>query len=250
MDINELKKNWDEFGKTDPLWAILSDSKKRGNKWKLDEFFYTGQSEIDELMKYVESLGIDLQRRKALDFGCGIGRLTQPLANYFTEVYGVDIASSMIELANKYNRFGDRCSYYLNERDDLRLFRDAVFDFIYSNIVLQHMEPAYSKNYMKEFLRILTPHGLLIFQLPGEQETTLWQSLKSLIPTFIVDLYRKLRYGDITLKGDASRMEMFGTKKEEIVKFLEENNAKIIEIKRDRSAGKGWISFQYCVTKN
>lgn len=243
MNLNELKKNWNEFGKIDPLWAILTDPKKRGNKWRIDEFFNTGQREIDAIMKYVESLGINIQRRKALDFGCGVGRLTQALANYFDEVYGVDIALSMIELANKYNRFGDKCRYYLNESNDLKLFRDAEFDFIYTNIVLQHMNPIYSKNYIKEFLRILSPHGLLIFQLPSERVITLKLLIINILPVAILDLYHKVRYGNYP------KMEMYGIKKDDVVKFLKENNAKIIDIKQDQSAGKWWVSYQYYVTR-
>jgi len=165
MDIKELQKNWDEFGKTDPLWSIITSPDKKGNKWDVDEFFATGEREIDAVMEYIKFLGIAVSHRKALDFGCGIGRLTQALARYFDEVYGVDIAPSMVELAKKYNRYGDKCRYYLNETDDLKLFSDNSVHLIYTNITLQHMEPRYSKNYIKEFLRILAPQGVLIFQL-------------------------------------------------------------------------------------
>ena len=37
----------------------------------------------------------------ALDFGCGVWRLTQPLADHFKEVCGIDISPNFIELANK-----------------------------------------------------------------------------------------------------------------------------------------------------
>lgn len=145
MDIKELQRNWDAFGKTDPLWAILTDPEKRGGKWDLDEFFKAGDDTINKIFKYIESIGINFRRGRALDFGCGVGRLTQPLTRYFNEVIGVDIAPSMIELARKYNRHGDRCKYYLNPDNDLRQFPDDSFDFIISIITLQHMKPRYIK---------------------------------------------------------------------------------------------------------
>ena len=43
--------------------------------------------------------GSPAARRSALDFGCGIGRLSQALAEHFDQVYGVDISPKMIELA-------------------------------------------------------------------------------------------------------------------------------------------------------
>ncbi len=39
----------------------------------------------------------------------------------------------MIELAKKYKCQNDKCKYYLNDADDLKLFPDYKFDFIYSN---------------------------------------------------------------------------------------------------------------------
>ncbi|MCX7048071.1 MAG: class I SAM-dependent methyltransferase [Candidatus Sumerlaeota bacterium] len=169
MDLDKTKENWDAFGRKDPLFAIASWPEKKGNLWNPEEFFQTGAREIQDTMQYVESLGVPLKRDKALDFGCGVGRLTQALAEYFDEVIGIDIAPSMIELARKYNRHGERCRYVLNESDDLRAFPDSAFQFIYSNITLQHLEPVYTLRYLREFIRILAPGGLLLFQLPSER---------------------------------------------------------------------------------
>ena len=130
MELKELQRNWNQFGKRDPLWAIITWDDKKGSKWNADEFFETGKQEIREVMQYVEKLGLLQQRGRALDFGCGVGRLMQALANYFEEVVGIDIASSMVKIAKQYNRFGARCIYYVNGADDLRLFSDQEFHFI------------------------------------------------------------------------------------------------------------------------
>jgi SAM-dependent methyltransferase len=167
MDLKELEKHWDTLGRTDPLWAILTDPSKRGEKWDLDEFFLTGQREISDVLNYISSLGLPLRRGKALDFGCGVGRVTQALCTHFQECAGVDIAPSMIQLAEKYNRHGGKCRYYLNSSQNLELFPDGTFDLIYSGLVLQHMEPTYSKGYIKEFLRVLAPGGCAVFQFPS-----------------------------------------------------------------------------------
>ncbi|NJM69671.1 MAG: class I SAM-dependent methyltransferase [Scytonema sp. RU_4_4] len=168
MELNELQKHWHEFGKEDPFWSILSDPAKKGNKWELKEFFKSGEEEIEAVFKYLESLGVSYSHKRALDFGCGVGRLTQGLCRYFDECIGVDIAPSMIKLANKYNYYGHKCKYYINDSDNLSLYKNNYFDFIYSRIVLQHIIPKYSMNYLKEFVRILAPSGLLVFQVPSE----------------------------------------------------------------------------------
>lgn len=86
MTLKRLRRHWDLLGKKDPLWAVLALESKRGNRWGVDEFFATGQDEIEEVTKYVEALGVELDRRNALDFGCGVGRLTQALADRFEVV--------------------------------------------------------------------------------------------------------------------------------------------------------------------
>jgi SAM-dependent methyltransferase len=168
MSLKDVQKNWNEFGRTDPLWAILTVPDKKNNQWNTEEFFDTGQREIAEVMTYVGTLPVSLARRRALDFGCGVGRLTQALCDYFESCVGVDIAASMIKQARLYNRHGDRCQYFLNESNDLRLFADDTFDLVYSVIVLQHMAPRYSRKYIQEFFRVLAPGGLAIFQIPSE----------------------------------------------------------------------------------
>jgi len=167
-ELRDVRDNWNEFGKRDALWSILTVDSKKNGQWDLVEFFGAGEREISGVMGYVESLKLPLRRGKALDFGCGVGRLTQALCRQFEECHGVDIAESMVELAHQYNRFGSRCHYHLNVAHDLRLFAENTFDFVYSNIVLQHNKPVHSRRFIQEFLRILAPGGVVVFQIPSE----------------------------------------------------------------------------------
>lgn len=258
MNLKELKRNWNEFGRIDPLWAILTDPDKKGNRWQIDDFFKTGEKEVKEVFEYVESLSIVVSRRKALDFGCGVGRVSQALACYFDEVCGVDIAPSMVELAKKHKHHGDKCKYYLNDTNDLKFLNDNSFDFVYSNITLQHIEPRYARNYIKEFLRALAPHGLIIFQLPSEPildrdckpTRKLKQLIKSLIPEPLLELYREVKIKRLRVSSRGQPiMELHGIKREEVVTFLKKSGAKIVDILQDQSAGPHWMSFRYCITK-
>ena len=58
-------------------------------------------------------------------------------------------------------------SFRCNSRSDLGDFDDAQFDLVASDIVLQHLpdEPTV-QGYIAEFVRVLAPGGLLVFQLP------------------------------------------------------------------------------------
>lgn len=241
MNIKELQKTWNEMGKIDPLWSIIAWPEKRGNRWRVDEFFETGVNEIDAVIKYIETLGFNISRKRALDFGCGVGRLTQALGHYFDEVYGVDIAPSLIALAEEHNSQGSKITYYLNETDDLKVFPDEYFDFIYTSLTLQHMEPRYSTSYIKEFLRTINSHGVVIFQLPGESTRTIKRLITRIAPSILLNVYSNVKYG-------YPLIEMHGIKPENVVRFLEENGARIVDIERDQWADKGSVSFRYCVT--
>src|SRR2546426_6657638 len=239
--LRKLQKNWDRFGQVDPLWAIVTWPGKKGNRWDPTEFFKTGEAEITSVLEHATSLGLNLRYRKALDFGCGVGRLTQTLAEYFDEVYGVDIAPSMLKLAERFNRHGNKCRYVLNETDNLRLFHDDTFDFIYTGNTLQHMEPQFSKSYLKEFLRVLSPQGVCFFQIPGglipgspaltphATGHKLREYIKRVTPGPVLRLYRLLKYGHASrtgptkMRAEGAVMDMYRIERGEVIGFVGEN---------------------------
>ena len=165
--LDELREYWDSHAQRDPLWAVLSEESKSGGRWDVGRFFETGVHEMASIFYQLDSRHIEVARGAALDFGCGVGRLTQALASSFDRVVGVDVSPRMLALAAAFNRFPSRVSYTNNQRDDLGLFGNSTFDFIVSNIVLQHLPPALALAYIGEFFRVLAPGGILVFQLPS-----------------------------------------------------------------------------------
>lgn len=169
VDLRDLRDTWNELGRRDAMWAVLSGPFEGRRDWNAEDFFRTGVEEVEAVLARCASLGAAPARDRALDFGCGIGRLSQALAQHFREVDGVDIASAMLEQARQHNRAGDRCRFHLNDSDSLALFGDATFDFVYTSITLQHMEPRYSRRFLAEFFRVVKPGGVVVFQIPAEQ---------------------------------------------------------------------------------
>ncbi len=167
MGLKHVQKTYDELGDRDPLYAVLSFPDARNNRWDPEVFFARGQAEIDAALQELESRGVSFERGRALDFGCGVGRLTQALGAHFGRVDGVDISRSMVENARGFNRLGERCAYHVNTEPDLALFEDRSFDFVYSNITLQHIPPDASLAYIGEFMRVLRPGGVALFQIPS-----------------------------------------------------------------------------------
>ena len=169
--LQDSQRYWDRHAASDPLWTVLAFPDKSGGRWTLHEFMKTGEREIALLFHRVQELQLKLPWRRALDFGCGVGRLTQALARRQERVLGADISPVMIDLAARLNRYPDRVEYVCTADNALEALHSGSFDCIYSNIVLQHVPPDVSVQYLHEFFRLLEPAGVLVFQLPSHRDS-------------------------------------------------------------------------------
>jgi SAM-dependent methyltransferase len=232
---------WEKHARTDPMWAILTCPAKAGGLWTREEFFATGLGEIAYVMTKAKRWAVPRNRGTVLDFGCGVGRLSQALADHFEHVTGVDISSTMIELARGYNRFGQRCEYVCNTKSDLCQFPDRAFDMVCCYITLQHIRPRLVRRYLNEFLRVLKPGGLLLFQLPGKRIRP-WPGLLGALRFQLARL--------CALTADPPAMYMNGIEPSRVTALLEKNGGHVIEVSHNRAAGPGFDSYTYAVTRS
>ena len=104
---------------------------------------------------------------KALDYGCGSGRMIKKFSKYFSQVDGVDIVKNNLEYAKNYCKdLINSPKFYLCSGIDLNPINDKIYDFIYSTIVIQHIAP-HSVRFaiLKEIYRCLNEKGFLAFQM-------------------------------------------------------------------------------------
>src|SRR5262245_31636893 len=104
-----------------------------------DEFFATGAGEISGALDVARELGLPVRYGRALDFGCGVGRLTRALAARFESCVGVDVSPKMVDAARRLNDGVPNVEFVVNRDPDLRAFATGSFDLVYSSIVLQHL---------------------------------------------------------------------------------------------------------------
>lgn len=244
MSLRQLSKTWDTFGRQDPLWAILSHDDKRGKRWDLAEFMDTGRTEIVDALSYVTKLQPQLARQRALDFGCGVGRLSQALAEHFEQVDGVDIAASMIEQARSINQHGINCRYHHNTSSSLSTLADRSFDFVYSSLTLQHMHPVLAHGYIRELCRVLRPGGVLLFDLPvrpTRNRSRLGALLSGILRPLQLFWLRKIRQRPV--------MDMFGSPQQQIEHLITGSDCKLADTVKSDSAGPDWLACRYYVTR-
>ncbi len=243
MNPARLRKTWDALSAADPWRAILGRPGETGPT-DAGELFASGMWEIKEAMERAGELGLPARRRAALDFGCGAGRLTQALAEYFDVVTGVDVSPAMLELARRHNRHGGRCRYVLVETADLRQFPNASFDFIYSNITLQHVPPRLTRSYLAEFLRLLAPDGLLMFHLPSHRRRP---AVARWLPG---NLYPRLaRLAWAAAHPGRPVVPMYGVRPKTVKAWIEGSGGRVLAAEPRDSAGPEWVSFRYSVAK-
>jgi SAM-dependent methyltransferase len=119
------------------------------------------------VLAVAEGLGLPTRHGRALDFGCGVGRLTRALAPRFERVVGLDISEPMLERARAACEGLDNVSFELNLASDLARLDDGSFDLVLSLITLQHVSDRGAlESYIRELVRVLAPGGVAIFQLP------------------------------------------------------------------------------------
>lgn len=118
------------------------------------------------------------------------------MAEEFDEIVGIDISDTMIERAIEHDHHPGQVSYLVNTTGDLRILERDRFDLVYSSITLQHIPPEHQASYIREFVRIIRPGGLAIFQTgngPRIEPGTLRARLYTLRRQHLRRLWRRIR---------------------------------------------------------
>lgn len=93
--MDREKKVWEEYGANDAYWAVVTLDEFRDSNLDAkakDVFFKSGYEHVAGVWQAIEErLGIELRPQRALDYGCGVGRLLVPLSERCASVTGVDI---------------------------------------------------------------------------------------------------------------------------------------------------------------
>jgi len=238
-----VRKQWTKLGESDPFRAILSRPGEKAGSWDRTAFFETGVAEIEEVLRVARQFA-PIRIASAMDFGCGVGRLSQALALHFVRVIGIDIAAPMIDAAAQLNKFPGRCEYVHNVTADLAMLGNASVDFVYSNITLQHMAPPLAERYIREFFRVARPGAHVIFQVPSRPRSAAWYWAKNAAPIALSNLLWRVR------TGNREAMESYFVAEKRVKDLVEQSGGSVRLAKSDRSGPPGWQSRKYFCTRN
>jgi len=136
-------REWENLGKDDPYYGVISHNKYRKSKLtdeSKEDFFKSGYEYIELVLKKIRNyIDSDYSVKRALDFGCGVGRLVIPLSEVAETVTGIDVSESMLrEAENNCKARAIKNADFVKSDDNLTSLI-GKFNLIHSFIVLQHI---------------------------------------------------------------------------------------------------------------
>jgi 2-polyprenyl-3-methyl-5-hydroxy-6-metoxy-1,4-benzoquinol methylase len=154
---------WEKWGQRDPYFAVITRDDYHADR--VDDgarrvFFAGGEDEIAMTVEDVRRVtSSDWRPNSVLDFGCGVGRLTIPLARISERICAVDVSPAMLREAAR------NCEDAGLRNVDFRLSTPGLtgvegpFDFVHSSIVFQHIPPSSGYALFDAILDRVTPNG-------------------------------------------------------------------------------------------
>ena len=241
MNTRQFGQRWDELARTDAMWAVLTDDAKRGGQWDSHEFLASGTSDVNRVLDRLNTIGISPARGRALDFGCGLGRLTRALATHFREVDGIDISAEMIARAPGLHPLPANVRLLHNPHPHLRLLKSGDYDFILSLISLQHIPESGTLRYVADLSRVLKPGGSACLQVGTFLNPDLPEGRAKLRRdrSALNQVYRRLRE---MLRPKADPMNTYYSRLSRLTSVLEDAHMRIIAVLPDNSMGSPFVS--------
>lgn len=230
----EIKKAWTHLGKSTPHFSVLTNASflPENLERNIEEFWASGAQELDSVMPVLERHGYGPTDGKvAVEYGCGVGRVTSALAKHFSEVHGYDISPEHLELARQRAQSIGAANAAFHECSVETLGRVEKCDFYYSRIVFQHNPPPIIHLLVQNALKALNPGGIAIFQVPvyspGYQ--------------FGIDQWLS--------EDHALDMQMHCLPQRHIFRLIQDEGCLLLELREDDSAGTQYLSNVFVVTK-
>jgi len=154
--------DWEIIASRDPFFGVICSEDYRAGRIDAEartRFYASGERNIAHVLSLFDAdLGARPGQGRALDIGCGLGRLSYAMAKVMPAVVGYDVSETMIRLAQE------------NAPPNLDLttrLPDGPFEWINSLIVFQHIPPAEGLALLDACLERSAPRAFISIQMTG-----------------------------------------------------------------------------------
>ncbi|HVS01862.1 MAG TPA: class I SAM-dependent methyltransferase [Thermoanaerobaculia bacterium] len=163
------RRDWLELGANEPYFAVLTE--ERYLRERLDEsarqsFWASGEAHVERLAGLVrDHFRFELRPQRALDYGCGVGRVLLPLARRSLRAVGADVSPAMLAEARRACEERGLDGVDLVEIGEDLAALSGDFDLVHSFALLQHLPAAAGMELIAGLLERLVPGGLAMLHV-------------------------------------------------------------------------------------
>ena len=160
-----MERFWDARAREDAFWFV--DSRLKYGAPDEEAFWAGGEQALERLLG---GLGAQLNDKQiVVDIGCGLGRLTRPLARQCGRVIAIDVSSEMLERARDLNGHLDNVDWVLGDGESLQPVPTGSVNVCVSHVVFRHIpDPAITLGYVREMGRVLRAEGFAAFEFSND----------------------------------------------------------------------------------
>jgi SAM-dependent methyltransferase len=231
--IAKTKATWSQLGAVKPHFSVLTDAQflPENLAGNLETFWQSGEGECERIDRTLEKYsGASAREMKAVEYGCGVGRVTMALARRFAHVDAYDVSGEHLGLAQqRASELGITNVAFHQCAPDIRKLEPC--DFLYSRIVFQHNPPPIIAHLIRMSLRALRPQGIAMFQVP---------------------VYRagyRFVFSEWLAQPPASDMEMHCFPQGKVFEIVAEEDCIALEVRDDGSSGLAYLSNSFTVRR-
>ena len=202
-----MKRDWNSRAQEDPHWYINCIQHHQSPQ----DFDASGLAEVDSLVRPDLRLlcdGRDPGGLSLLELGCGLGRMSRPLAGIFGQVCATDVSGEMIAQARGRSSGYASLRFLETNGVDLREVAGQSIDVAFSVYVFQHIPSAeVICSNLNEVYRVLRPGGTFKFQFNSVVAPEYLQTTKS---TWAGDVLSAERLRALTVEWGARLIGLSG----------------------------------------
>ena len=236
--FERINQEWEFLGENDPYWSVLTQQ-----QYHLDEFA-THKEQFYRSGKYSSDLFLAALRRNninpylielCVDFGCGVGRVTNFLAKSFVNVIAVDISSRHLNIAKNHLQSEGVTNVEFKQLEKIQSIKELpLLDGIFSVITMQHNPPPLMALMLEALLERLKPSGVAYLQIPTYRKGYLFEAERYLSTTA------------------PKTLEMHFLPQFQVFKIIDALGCKCLEIREDGMVGEEdkMLSNTFLIQKN
>src|SRR4051812_7915544 len=160
-----MRRFWDERADENAFYFV--DNRLDYRHPDAERFWAMGEEALDKILSL---LGVRIEPGdRVVEIGCGVGRLTRPLAARAADVRALDVSGRMLELAREHNGALGNVTWILGDGTTLHGVASESATVCVSHVVFQHIDdPQVTLGYIREIGRILEPSGWAAFQVSND----------------------------------------------------------------------------------